>query len=442
MAIRRSRSPAQAGSRWILGISVVLLLLLTAFAGPTVASGPTGGSSPVAPTSTWAGVSRLTLGINAGPGAAQDVGFAAGVQYYRLGITFNNGTIQGVNEGARTDGVDYLGVLSGSTLGVVRGGAAYHLSCVSNCHWTLSDWNATVRRALMDYPTIHEWELWNEAYSPTQWSGYLTGASSYFTMVKSAYTIIKAHDANDTVVCLGGSAVADAGAYDFTKTFWGYGAGRYCDAISLHAYVSGNALFSTDKYEATEWPKNLEQFETLTGKPIWITEFGRQSAEAHTGVHYSQQNQNEFLVQAMGIFQNLSFVKRAYVYTLAGLSNPPDNTDFGLLNATTLKPKLAWSTFLDFYQKSASHPAVPLVKEAAPVLSIAHLTIARLLTDKVSVTDRYAVDPVEILVNGVVKAKGTGSISYLFSGSLLKGYTITAYDVYTGLKTTETITVV
>jgi hypothetical protein len=420
----------------ILSLLALSMLTLAFLAGPSFGAGT--GASVVHPNL----LSKMTLGLNAGPGAAQDFSISKGVQYYRLGITFNNATIQQLNTQARTTGVDYLGVLSGATLGVARSGPAYHLHCIANCNWTLSDWNATVSRALADYPTVHEWELWNEAYAPGQTSGYFTSALRYFTMVKSAYAIIKAYDKNDTVVCLGGSAVADTNAMTFTKAFWSYGASNYCDAVSLHAYISGTALFNTSKYENEEWPKNLQQYENVTQKPIWITEFGRQSAQANSTQHYSQDNQKYFIVQAMGIFASLPFVKRAYVYSLAGLSNPPDNTDFGLLNATTLHPKVAWTSFLSLYGKSASHTKVPLVSEKAPTLHITHVSIAKLLPDKISASATSKVDPVEILVNGKVKATGTGSVTYSFAGSILAKYNVTAYDKFTGLQITKYITVI
>jgi hypothetical protein len=200
-------------------------------------------------------------------------------------------------------------------------------------------------------------------------------------------------------------------------------------------------LFNTSAYEAREWPKNLQTFESVTQKPIWITEFGRETSEANSKVHYSQLNQNEFINQSMGIFTSLSFVKRAYVFNLAGLSNPPSNTDFGLLNATTLKPKIAWFNFLGMYGKSDSHTKVALVTEKAPTLSIAHLTIPKLLQDKISATAPNKVDPIEIMVNGAVKAKSTGSVTFSFVGGILKKFDITAEDMFTGLETTKTVTV-
>ena len=417
-------------------LTTISLLVLTAVAAPAF------GSAARAVTPATGGLGKIILGMNAGPGTAQNFSLSHGVQYYRLGISFSTSTIRAINTQARTVGVDYLGIIDSNSLGVVRGGAAFHKTCISNCHWTLADWNSTVRAALVDYPTIHEWELWNEPYSPTQHSGYLTNASRYYSMVKSAYSIIKANNRNDTVVCLGGSAVGETAALAFSKAFWAYGASSYCNAVSLHAYVSGTALFNTSKYEAAEWPKNLGQYENLTGKPIWITEYGRESHQANTKVAYSQQNQNDFISQATGIFTNLSFVKRAYVYDLSGLSNPPSNTDFGLLNATTLKPKLAWFTFTSLYGKSLSHASVPTVVEKAPGLAIAHLTIAKLLQDKVTVSAPSSVDPVQLLVDGTRKASGNGTLTYNFVGKLLQKYTITAVDEYTGLSTTKTITVV
>ena len=429
--------PWKVGNSCLTFFSIVLLAF-SALVGSSLATG----SHPASPRAALTGLGSIKLGLNGGPGTAQTFSLSKGVQYYRIEIGSSNSTILAVNEQARTKGVDYLGVLSGTTLGVARSGTPYHMKCSANCNWTLSDWKAAVKLALEDYPNVHSWEIWNEAYSSTQRSGYFTNVSTYLTIVKAAYAIIKSFDANDTVVCLGGSGVGISSAMTFTQQFWNLGATSYCDAISLHGYVSGSTLFNTSSYERMEWPKNLRQFENVTGKPIWITEFGRQSAEANTKVSYSQQNQNDFIMQAMGIFENLSFVKRAYVYTLAGLSNPPDNTDFGLLNATTLKPKLAWGTFLNLYSHSLSHLKVPTVNESAPSLRIAHLSITKLLTDKINATAPWTVDPIKLYVDGSMKIKGIGSVAYPFVGTSLKKYNVTAYDAYTGLATTKWITVV
>jgi hypothetical protein len=435
MKIRGASEKARAGHSLVLSAGLLTILVFATLAGPTFAM------SPRSSGSISSGLSKIILGVNAWPGSAQVVSISAGIQYYRLGISFNNATIQTVNLQARTTGVDYLGILDEGTLGVVRGGSAFHKSCSVNCNWTLTDWNDSIRRALADFPTIHEWELWNEPYSSTQHSGYLNSAATYFEMAKSAFAIIKTFDKNDTVVCLGGSAVADASAMTFTKAVWSYGAGNYCDAISLHAYISGTALFNTSAYERSMWPKNLAEFENVTHKPIWITEYGRQSAGTGTTQHYSQANQNDFFVQTTSLFANLSFIKRGYVYNLAGLSNPPDNFDFGLLNATTLKPKLVWTTFTHDYAKSLSHTMVPTVTEKAPTLHIASLIIAKLLPDNVSATAPSRVDPIVLLVNGVAKASGNGSVTYTFVGSVLKKFEIVALDKFTGLNATKTITV-
>jgi hypothetical protein len=405
-------------------------------AGPSIAA-PT-----KAPLVGSPGLAKLILGVNAAPGVAQAFSESHGVQYYRMAINFNNGTIRAVNEQARITGVDYLGILDSSTMGVVRGGNSPHKYCAANCNWTLDDWKSTVRKALADYPTIHEWEIWNEPYSSTQHSGYLTNASTYFTMVKSAHWLIKQYDKNDTVVCLGGSGVAISSALTFSTAFWSHGAGRECDAISLHAYISGTALLNTSAYERSEWPKNIHQYENLTSKPIWITEYGRQSSGASSTSSYSTQNQNYFISQATALFANLSFVKRAYVFDLATQSISSSSPDFGLLNSTTLKPKIAWYTFKSLYASSLSHIQVAVVSEALPTIHIAKLTIAKGLQDNVTASAPSQVDPIEILVKGKMKAIGTGSISYGFVGSLAIKYTITAYDKFTGLNVTRTITVI
>jgi len=269
----------------------------------------------------------------------------SGIKYYRTDISLSQSQESQLTTEHDKYGAHYLGILDYNTL---PGG-------FSNKGWNLSAWNSSVAAALKAYPWINSWEIWNEPWVPAFQTGYVNGSAyNYYQVLKSAYTIIKRINPNATVVCFGGAPIYSPMLYNWYSRVWGYGASKYCDAISIHAYP--DSIGTLNKTGVSEWSAVLSEYEALTHLPMWITEFGIPSSSNAT-VDYSQSNQEAFMVQAFNLFNKYGFVKRVYWYDLWGLSDGPVGNDFGLLNLSDPSygtPSIAWHAFSSIYNRSLS----------------------------------------------------------------------------------------
>ena len=157
-------------------------------------------------------------------------------------------------------------------------------------HWsvpedfTYQQWNLTVRSAVVSYPYITAWEVWNEPDLPTSYYGMVNGSAlQYFTLLKYTYNDIKSLAPNDIVIGLGGYTIPT----NETQIAWllqlkSYGAFNYMNAISLHLSepYTENQLFSTTENDTivTNFYLLAQSFinsvKTVTSLPIWITEAG------------------------------------------------------------------------------------------------------------------------------------------------------------------------
>ncbi|MGI0100287.1 MAG: glycosyl hydrolase [Candidatus Micrarchaeaceae archaeon] len=283
--------------------------------------------------------------------SAMQEALANGITCFRTDIALNSSKEDYVSN-ITNEGGQFLGILDYETVGAQPSPSG----CVSGCNWTLADWNASVYNAVLDYPEVDEWEIWNEPLVLNFASGYENGSAlDYYDMIKSAYLIIKKNDPNSTVVCFGGAELYPFSyvqqEYAFYSAVWGYGASQYCDAISLHAYTGASYDLNQSIGGATvydEYNYTLNLYENLTNKPIWITETGIPSNNWTTGINLSEQKQASFIVQDMEFFGNYSFVKRVYWFNLEDGGSGPD---YGLLGANA-NPKPSWNAFLHFVGNS------------------------------------------------------------------------------------------
>ncbi|MCW6159563.1 MAG: glycosyl hydrolase [Candidatus Micrarchaeales archaeon] len=284
-----------------------------------------------------------------------------GIGYFRTDIA-NNRNQEKFISNVTAAGGHYIGILDYETVGA--GTSPY--GCISGCNWTLSDWNASVENAVLLYPEVHVWEIWNEPQFNEWQSGFLNGSvHNYFLMLKSAYSIIKAHNATDTVLCLGGDNIYTGGRgpsyadYLWAQQLWSYGASDYCDAISLHAYTSFTFLMTSSPDGANQtmgsmYNETIGAYENLTGKPIWITEVGIPSNNG-TGTPASLNDsiakQSEFLNQTYSLLLAKPYIKGIFWFNLIGYEHPPYEIDYGLLNATTLRPKPSFYDLIRFMKQ-------------------------------------------------------------------------------------------
>ncbi|MEM0149723.1 MAG: glycosyl hydrolase [Candidatus Micrarchaeaceae archaeon] len=267
-----------------------------------------------------------------------------GVRYFRTDISLNKSEEALLSMEHRDYNASYLGILDYETL---PGGS-------SNKNWSLSEWNASVANALAAYPWISTWEIWNEPLVQQFQTGYMNGSAyNYYMVIKSAAAIIRQSEPNATIVCFGGAPVGNYYALQWYAQVWNFGAANYCNAISIHAYPSGNELM--DSAVNAAWNASLSAYEALTGKPVWITEVGMPSSSAMPG--YSASLQSSFMAQSLSFFDKYSYIKRVYWYDLWGLSDGSLEDNFGLLNLSDPNSSAegaAWRLFLKLNNESES----------------------------------------------------------------------------------------
>jgi hypothetical protein len=281
------------------------------------------------------------IGIAAANRTAINFAINNGLKYLRIDISLKQGQIKNVSSETAGD-AHFLGILDYVTVGAQPSPSG----CISGCNWTLEDWNASVLNAIQSYPEVHIWEIWNEPLAPIFMGGFENGSAyNYYLMVKSAYSIIKQHNSSDTVLCFGGGFLGDPTEYNWYGAVWAYGASKYCDGVSLHAYTNGYLLNQTPSGSLETvgqiFNQSLREYENLTSKPIWITEVGIPSNIGQSQVDFVNQNMKSFLAKP--------YVKGIFWFNLV---DSPGSPEYGLLNTTNMTPKPSWYAFKSFLNNS------------------------------------------------------------------------------------------
>jgi hypothetical protein len=285
----------------------------------------------------------------------------SGIKYFREDINLDKNQEENIKN-LSNNGASFIGILDYETLGLST-------PCITNCNWTLQDWNKTVANVVRDYPEIHMWEIWNEPQLPIFQSGFQNGSTyNYYLMVKSAYNIIKSYNSSDLIICFGGDNVYNGQSfatmndsnYRWAYSAWSYGLSNYCNVISLHVYTADTFLLNQTPYNSNQKiskiiSDQLNMYENLTKKPIFITETGIPSNNG-TGIpdyvlNDSLAKQKIFLNQTFSLYLSKPYIKGIIWFNLIGYIKKPYNIDFGLLNNTTMQPKPAWYSFINYVKK-------------------------------------------------------------------------------------------
>jgi hypothetical protein len=133
---------------------------------------------------------------------------------------------------------------------------------------------------------VHTWQIWNEENHAGAWHP-APSAAAYTTLLKAAYTAIKAEDPTAVVVLGGLSTGPDAGFLQGIRDNGGWGS---FDVLAMHTYVTG----PPDGSAIESWIAEAKAKVSSYGwKPIWITEFGwssyQGSGAGYMGVTTAQQ---------------------------------------------------------------------------------------------------------------------------------------------------------
>jgi len=194
---------------------------------------------------------------------------------------------------------------------------------------------------------VNTYEIWNEENYQMFWAP-APDPSLYTSMLKDAYTAIKAVEPDSTVISGGLAPAADDSAGDiapieFLQDMYADGAEGSFDALGDHAY-SYPAL--PDTYETwSGWSQMDQTSPSLrsvmaangdSAKQIWITEIGAPSAGDNS---VGTTGQAQDVTQAVAAAKSTSWIGAEFFYTYEDTS---DADNFGLLNADgSAKP--AWT---------------------------------------------------------------------------------------------------
>ena len=146
--------------------------------------------------------------------------------------------------------------------------------------------------------------LWNEPNNLSHWNFKLDPDWTRFSdMIKRASVAIR-DVSPDLPIVLGGVSSCDC---DFLRNMASQGVMEYVDAVGVHGFP-----LDWNHWQLDEWPARLHEAETVSGKPVWVTEVGVSSFGAEE-------------VQQFGLKQTLQLITgltpRVHWYSLYDL--PP-----------------------------------------------------------------------------------------------------------------------
>jgi polysaccharide biosynthesis protein PslG len=218
---------------------------------------------------------------------------------------------------------------------------------------------------------IHDWEIWNEPNTTGFWQP-APNVADYVTLLKAAYTAIKAKDPSATVIT-GGLAPSDdsdqnISPTDFLTQLYADGGKSYFDAVGMHPYsypampsyfASWNAwqqMFATTPSLESVMAANGD-----AGKKIWMTEYGAptngpgvlETSATDTNFigspdHVTEALQAAMLSQAITDVKSYSWAGPLFFYSYKDLGTSTDTVEnfFGVVRSDG-SDKPAYTTIQD-----------------------------------------------------------------------------------------------
>ncbi|XES76982.1 MAG: glycoside hydrolase family 99-like domain-containing protein [Candidatus Bathyarchaeia archaeon] len=171
--------------------------------------------------------------------------------------------------------VDFMQTMHANNISVL---AIIDSNTLENQPVNMSTWETNVT-SIMQTPCakyVDAWEIWNEPNSPQYPQAYFT-PQAYHDLLASAYAVIKSHS-NASVVAAG---LTPNGNWGINALYACGDTANYVDIQGVHLYGDVESNLAT-----------LAAAKQLTGKPLWVTEYGRPSSGAS---EYTEANQAKWL---------------------------------------------------------------------------------------------------------------------------------------------------
>ena len=215
--------------------------------------------------------------------------------------------------------------------------------------YTAGDYGAAMAALATRYPTVSEFEVWNEPNGDF-WPGGPNPAQ-YTTFLNAAYDAVKAVQPNSTIL-VGGLAAFPQGVYPasidpvtFLYNIYAAGGGDYFDAVANHPYAITGA-FVEELPVPTEHYLQVDQmlYATMQAandghKQVYWTEWG------FSTLVITEAQQASWLAEQWTAWTAQPWHRNAYLFGFHDLdSNTSDpNNGFGITNFDfTPKPSYAW----------------------------------------------------------------------------------------------------
>lgn len=211
---------------------------------------------------------------------------------------------------------DYSQALQNNNIGLL---AILDINTFNHKAFTLKEWNETITEIVVSdgFNNTDAVEIWNEPNALAY-----VDPDTYFEMLKSAYSIIKNYTVLDVVFSGVSPNVGNWKEY-LTTIFAHVDVINYFDIMGVHLYDDSSINYET-----------LEFVESLTVKPIWVTEIGKPSScdGGKSQVNYLN-----------SIYENIApLVNKVFLYELTdnfGLL-PEKENHFGLLTINGTKKEV------------------------------------------------------------------------------------------------------
>lgn len=193
---------------------------------------------------------------------------------------------------------------------------------------------------------VSNYQIWNEVNLPLFFGGSVD-AARYTSLLKSAYTAVKAAQPGATVISAGlARSVGPYSPLSYYTAMYNNGVQGYFDAAAMHPYVFPGGITTNPEnvISDTVGLRNLMIARGDGAKKIWFTEIGAPTAaDSPDGV--SQVEQAKQITDMLWYAANCGFAGPTLIYTIrdSGTSTTDREQNFGALFTNDWTPKYAAS---------------------------------------------------------------------------------------------------
>lgn len=213
---------------------------------------------------------------------------------------------------------------------------------------------------------ISAYEIWNEPDIQRFWNPG-PNAAAYTALLKEAYAAVKAGDPNALVVSGGLAWDYESSTSSYLTKMYAAGAKGSFDVVAVHDFPDGSIANGLTTWAQGRRTAHRVMLANGDDKPIWITEYGFNTAAPGSGWQPSStpQQQADLLGKAFQVMdQDAPWLQVAFYYNFRNnywqYDKPTDmEAQFGLLKSD-FTPKPAYFVFKSYARGAIATTSAPL----------------------------------------------------------------------------------